>query len=535
LPSMTTSQPVKTLEAVNQSDLLGERIVRVIFYFLLAVCLYPVFSLDYLVSHDGASHVYNAGLIRQLLSFDSMADDFMDLKSFPEPNWIGHFILVILQFFVSPQISDKIFLGAYVVLFPVFFRHLLRKVNSESTVLSLLSFPFVYSLFFFLGVYNFLAGITILFLALASLLPRIASGKKITARIFIYSMLLYFSHLLALGVFILVTGIALLFQYFVLNGDERKRFLKKIIPAVIAFAPALILSSIFFIGTFNLPSKVSAVTMHEMLTFLWQVRFIITLTFSPENIYAFVIFGLIVLVLITWIVTMIIRKNQVQKKFYQKFPFWLICTLLMLAFFFLIPDEAATGGVVKFRFLFLFYLFLIAMLSVVKLPTVVNAIFIVTVAGWTVIKLNYLFPMMRELNNEAVELIHATNKITPNSILLPLNYSTNWLHENFSNYAGYRDKILVLDNYEANTPHFPLKWKDYMSPNKLIGEFMGYGPLCADMDRFEKQTGRMIDYVLVWRPGVFNDTCAKSINAILAQRYTLITDESGARLYKRHR
>jgi hypothetical protein len=515
------------------SDAFGERIARVVFYFLIVVLLYPVFSLDFIVSHDGPSHIYNSVIIRQLLYGREIADYFLNLKLFPEPNWIGHFILIILQYFVSPQVADKIFIGAYILFFPLFFRALLNKINPESTILAFFAFPFIYSLFLFLGVYNFLAGITILIYALSNVIPKIGTGENIFRRVLIFSLLLYFSHLLALGVFIITLFVALLFSIYD-NENMRKIFLRQVRSISIALSPVLILSLFFFLGVNSVPAKFSNVTFKEMIDFLWHIRFIITLTYSPEDIYALIIFGLIAFLLLWWIIKKIISKENRILPFYQRFPFWLTCALIMLSCYFFIPDEAASGGVVKFRFLFIFYLFLIAFLSVVKFPTIVNSLVIITISCWTVMKLNYLYPFMRELNNEATELMHVTKKVTPNSILLPLNYSNNWIHDNLSNYAGLRDNIFVLDNYEANTPHFPVEWKEERNPIQIMGEFTGYVPLCANMEKFEKVTGKNIDYVLVWRPQQLNDSCSNSINAYLAGHYSLITDEAGARLYRRN-
>ena len=505
------------------------------FYLLIGYLLFPLFSLTYIVTHDGPSHIYNAGIIRQLISNASPASDLLILKSFPEPNWIGHFILLLSNLIFSPVISDKIFLGLYIILLPLFFLSLIKRINPNSMTLAYLIVPFVYSIFFYLGVYNFLMGVTILLLAMSSVIPRIqVGGRQLFLRVFIFSVLLYFSHLLALAVFMLVIATALLFSFFETKGISRKEIVNRISGITVAFFPVLILTFIFFLRKLELPNKPSIVTLEEMFSFLIEVRFLITLTYEPEKIYSLVMFGVFATLIVMWIVIKVTAKENQPKPYYQRYPFWLICTLIMLTCFFIIPEEAATGGVVKFRFLLLFYLFLIAFLSVANFPRLVKSLLIVFISSWTIVKMNYLYPMMKQLNEEAKTMMQVTKYIEPNSILLPLRYSTNWLHGNLSNYIGTEKNIFILDNYEANTPHFPVEWKKNRNPISILGEFTGNVPLCADINKFEIQTGKKIDYVMFWGDQHLTDSCTVAINNYLEKNYKeIFADGDAVKLYER--
>jgi hypothetical protein len=120
----------------------------------------------------------------------------------------------------------------------------------------------------------------------------------------------------------------------------------------------------------------------------------------------------------------------------------------------------------------------------------------------------------------------------PGDLVLPLKYSGNWMHDNLANYGGMNGQI-ILDNYEASAPHFPIRWKEGMDPNPLLGNFNGYPPLCADIPNYETYTGMRIDYVLLWRPGQLVDSCSQAIQYRLDEYFTLVTTAASGKLYKR--
>jgi hypothetical protein len=279
--------------------------------------------------------------------------------------------------------------------------------------------------------------------------------------------------------------------------------------------------------------KSAAVTFEEMIDFLWHIRFLITLTYFPENIFAVILQAVIIFLLAAGIIT---GRNQPDagKKYFERRLFWIITTVVMLLCYLFIPDEAASGGVVKFRFLMMFNLFLIFLIATYPFNRVFTIPLMIFITAWSILKLNYLYPMMKTLSKEATQLTDATKIIPSNSILLPLNYSGNWLHDNLCNYAGFDKDILVLDNYEANTPHFPLEWNRNKSPIKLLGEFTGYVPLCADINRFENATRHRVDYVLVWRPQIMDDSCWIALHDYIDKNYSAISMQDGLQLFRRN-
>jgi hypothetical protein len=92
---------------------LHDFIITGLFYGLIGLLLWPLVRFNFIVTHDGPAHLYNACLIRELISGNNLVAEFLTLKKFPEPNWIGHFLLADLSAIFSPRIAEKIFLAAY--------------------------------------------------------------------------------------------------------------------------------------------------------------------------------------------------------------------------------------------------------------------------------------------------------------------------------------------------------------------------------------------------------------------------------------
>src|SRR5690606_9290103 len=157
----------------------------------------------------------------------------------------------------------------------------------------------------------------------------------------------------------------------------------------------------------------------------------------------------------------------------------------------------------------LFYLFLFGLMSyfppkkVVLIPSI--ALLLCTAFYQQLER----FTISRELSEQVDQLMVSESLLNEKSTLLPLNYSTNWLHSIFSNYLGSNKLVLVLDNYEAGTPHFPLKWKEQLNPMGQIGNFGGSKNPTIDIENYERKHPVEIDYITRW---YYDDKTTDSTN-----------------------
>ena len=511
------------------------------FYFIVLLHCLPVILFKFFVTHDGPAHVYNAYLIKNILfHHDALTTSFFSLRSFPEPNWTGHAMMLVLSKVFSPIHTERILLLIYIVLFPVAFRKSVQHTNPDSLLLSYLVFPFVYSYAFYGGLYNFILGIPLLLFVILFLLKKnLPLSVRDLVFLFLISMLIYFSHLLIFGIFVLLVPLVFFLkmrnQAQEENQGMKKNLVKNFFPVLLVLLPGLALSATFLFEKISIHAGPSTPFPENLFLDLAIVLPTVTLDYAREFNYG-IIFGMIFITLIASVIVVRWKQRtintEIKSNNFDYSFFWLTASIIMLAGYLLVPDNFATGGVVKVRFSYFFFLFLILWLATQKISLNLLRVSAALVVILTVVRLYHFVKSSKQLNQDAIVFYSASELIEPNSVVLPLNYSPNWMHSNLSNYLGTENRIIILDNYEAGREHFPLTWNANMNPVGLLGNFNGTVPLCADVSAFEKMTARKIDYILLWKnDNELKDLCSLQIRETLRKNYQLVFKSFDKRLY----
>jgi hypothetical protein len=516
---------------------LSEKTERRLFYFQILLHCLPVLLFKYFVTHDGPAHAYNAYLLKSFLfQNDPVTLDFFSLRTFPEANWIGHALMLVLNFIFPMNVAERIVLLTFIILLPVAFRKIICYTNPESSLLSFLIFPFIYSYAFYGGLYNFMLGMPALLFLLMFLLKQKIFSTKTFIILFFSGMLLYFSHLVVFGIFILIVIVYFSICIFKKENATGVRIVefKKLIYVLLALLPGIVLSAIFLLNKISIHGSTTVNHPQHLFRDLLIVFPTIALDDKQELAYA-VLFGAILIVLALVTIYYIVKKKANGNKSIHAI-FWFTISALMLLFYFIIPDDIATGGVVKVRFAYFFFFFFICWIATQRLPGKILLYAAVCITLVNLAKIFQLTKTSKQLNDDAVTVASSAEFIEPNSVVLPLNYSSNWMHSNLSNYIGADNHIIILDNYEAGREHFPLKWNSKRNPVELLGSFNGEIPLCANVSEFETISGKKIDYILVWkRSHELNDSCSNTIRLTIREKYGLIfkTLDKQLYLYKR--
>src|SRR4051794_29608435 len=98
--------------------MIDERTTRWLFLALALLQLVPIWSVHYLPTCDGPSHVYNAWIFHELVSgHRGVIADYFAIDWHPHPNWIATAFMGVLMFVVPPLVAEKIFVTVIVLLF----------------------------------------------------------------------------------------------------------------------------------------------------------------------------------------------------------------------------------------------------------------------------------------------------------------------------------------------------------------------------------------------------------------------------------
>jgi len=296
--------------------------------------------------------------------------------------------------------------------------------------------------------------------------------------------------------------------------------------------PGLILSTVFIFSNkeYEAPKYMDQT---DLLKGIVELSPIITLNYEKEKVFAQVIFFCLCFLIGLIFYNNIGRKTNTTIQ--SNNSGWLIAAAAVLVLYFVLPDWMVSGGFISIRLGLFFFLVLIIWIATswLSVKQIVGPVVIIIITSVCFVK--YHYEEVKKLSDDVREITLADNFIEEGKTLLPLNYSTNWLHGNFSNYLGTQKFILVLDNYEATKPHFPLKWKKDQNPYTLIGNFGNTNP-CIKIEKYETQTGHAIDYISRWYyNNEISDSCSSQVNQLLQEKFNLIytSPKNKIQLFKR--
>jgi hypothetical protein len=514
------------------------------FYYLLVLLhLLPVLVLPYFVTHDGPTHVYNANLIHQLLfDTDSTAALFFEFNPQVLPNWISHILLELFMYFVDGAVAERIVIAIYIVAFPLSFRFLVLAINPKAIAATYLIFPYVQAFSILTGLYSFCLGLCILFYLLYKWKSTDLPGrKKKFYWLSMWMILLYFSHLFVFILAMLSIGSFISWRHLTEYGSSLKNLFNKIslwwqelkFLILVSIIP-LVLTTVF---AFHQASKTDTEIpeFDTMLELFMDVRPIIALNYDMEKTYSEPLFYVYCILFLAAIFMRLRSGKKDDKSLFIVSDVWLILSGLMTLFYFVLPDDIFSGGIVAIRFCLMSYLFFILWLAASCPPKLVVAASVLSVLS-SILLLNQRFPSLRSLSDDAKDFATCAEHIEEGSILLTLNYSENWMMDNIASYISSDKNIVLLDNYEANQVHFPLIWKEDRDPNEIVGNSGKSNRPCIDLNKFTAITGRYIDYILVMkRPSELNDSCTISADAQIRESYkeVFVTPFQHGVLYKR--
>jgi hypothetical protein len=506
--------------------------------------LIPVCAGSFFPSLDGPAHLYNSNLINSLLFCKSeVMHSYFVLNPELIPNWTGHFILSVFNFFLPAFIAEKVFVITYLIALPISFRALIKTTSPNNYLLSYFIFPFTYSYLFFLGFYNFSIALIFLFVTLNFWMRNQHSKPTLYKSIILFVLFLstYFSHVFVFAILLLVIGIQIGFYSIISYTTEKKELTKRtLIKNLILFfscsiIPLLLLVNYFYKREMGVDAFVEK---SELFSWIKNIRPLIAFNFEKEEMYSIGLFYLLFSITAILIYTRVGSFSNIKNifsfiKHMKHSDIWLISAIIMLFLYFNLPDSDGQAGYVSIRLCLLFYLFLILWVSTQNISKWFSIVTILIIL-YNNFNLNaYYYSVTKELNKIAEECHSVSNFIKPNSIVLPINKSDSWLYSHYSNYLGIDKPMVILENYEASTGYFPIKWNENDLPNTIENEKNFFG--CLNWkNNINNQKRKQIDYVFIL--GEIDSTknsCDSTINFVLTKNYKQVFKGNFSSLYKK--
>lgn len=507
---------------------------------LLVIHLLPVWGFKYFPTQDGASHIYNAYVLKEYHNHENYRlREVYKLNPTFFPNWTSHALLLLLLYIFPPLICEKIVLTLCIGLLPLSLFYFLKGVQKKNVVFGLVGFIFAYNYLLHMGFYNFVLSLSLFFFTMGYWW-RVKDKLRWTNLLFIYILLLatYFTHYHSYALLIIsLTFFALFLSvYEILHevwGNKKtthppihrfKDAMMKLKPTLIFIVTLLPAYFIFFSYYLYLVNAHGSEGDHR--GFEWLINYF----FSMKSLVSFrddhVLIGRMLLTLfgIAFMFTVINRVREFQKesefaderlwtRIVTQTDGFLIMSVLVTAMYFISPWSGFSGGWLNDRFHLYIFLILLPFFSI-NLHRYINygvAGVIIVLSLW---HLGYNIHTYTMLNRDITNALSLEGMDEKHTILQSLPGEWN----GFSDSLGFEPEyvepfghiesllavkkgIAYLNNYEANTDHFPLRYKEKDLP---------------------------ADFIIVWRTE-YDDVEG------LEEEYDLIDSNNYNRLYRRKR
>lgn len=441
---------------------------------ILTFIFITIFSSSFFPSMDGPAHLYNSNLLKEMMIGNSFLENYFSINRFYVPNWTSNIVMAILLLFFKGVIVEKILIISYIIGMLYSFKYLVKQLNPENEIFSLLIFPFIFSFLFRLGFYNFSIAFIFYFWIIAFWLKNYNNLNPVKlVMLFLLITILYYSNVLIFGFVGLTMGFHVIIISYRNYKSEKKlvitlKYFSEKILVLLGVSLYGLIAMIIFYSQVNFYDNSELIPKQEIIKWINDVRPLITYSYENEvGITSQVLHIFIFLLAIS-----LINENRILNTL--KFKIAVNKLTLMLPFFlslfllFLVPD-GASAGMMSNRFILMFYIFLTIIIATITIKNFLSKVVLIIYLGLScLLMVRHQVLSIIPLDKDAKEVYESGKYIKNNSIVLPVNLSDNWLQGHFSNYLGAEKPIVILENYEASVGWFPLKWNHKKMPGIIV-------------------------------------------------------------------
>jgi hypothetical protein len=505
---------------------------RALFTTLLVLHLLPLLLVPAFPSQDGASHVEAAFNWRHYTDPEyPLLREYYIRNPTPEPNLLGHLLLMALLRVARPATAEALMVAALVLALPLSVRYALKSIRPGAAWLSVLAFPFVYGWAMHMGFFNFVWALPFFFFLVGYWIRhREALGLRQTIDVVALSLVLWSAHVVPLVLALSVVGLWLAF--------ERRAVAR----TVSAFAPSVLMLAAFLWRKQPVPSD--APPFLDLLSGLVRLEGLVSFG-GAEWIVSTAMVVLFAVLLVAGVFA------WRETKAHMPADVLLAAAVLFTVFYFVAPRRLAGGAYVNERLALFPFFAVLLWLAARELSPRVRMGAHLAAAALALAALGLHLATYMRLRPQIAEYLQVAPHLQAHHTLLPLAFAPQgwglsarsprvkvFLHT--ASYLAAERGVLNLANYEGNYVHFPLLFRNEVNPFVLLAREQGLegDPPCVDIEAYRRATGKAIDYVLLWglREHQHDEPCTVRLRAYLESDYTPVFVSEPrrlARLYRR--
>lgn len=437
-----------------------------VFFAVLLVSTWPALMAPYFATLDGPAHLYNSVLLNDY-SGNEVIRQYYRVSQTLSPNLFNHVFYAFFNLLFEARISEKIFIVFYFLAFPLSLRYFIKSYNPQNAFLSLLGIPLSHSCLLYMGFFNFSVSFVFMFMAIAYYYRHMYRKETVNLPryvwLFVFISLIYISNVLCFVYALAVLGI---YELHSINGFYRNHLKQLILPRLlkdIAVVLPALLCLLYFYTRMDFPPDDSHNNFKELCGFITDFKSLLVYDRGSDVFYT----RILLLVLAFLSVYTAIKHLKVLRSLLQTHTdslLFLGLTLAVLIAYFKIPNGSNAGMMTDrlCNLLFVSLLLWIACQKQTVYPKVLSLVIIIPhFFLW-----NIHTKTQKHYNEVAAHVAESGKYMDANSVVLPVNVLSRWFfvtHHAIDYAATTGNPLIMLDNYEAVMPWFPLNWNlDHM-------------------------------------------------------------------------
>lgn len=448
---------------------------------LFCVFAFPFIQASYFTTLDGPGHIHNAKIIQSLLfDSDSFWSSYFQLNGFISPNFLGHYILLIVLQLVGEVFADRLMLIICMAALFGSLRYLLKGFGYGGSVL-LLPLVFLINTPLFSGFFTFTLGLSAMFFALgyyARIRAAIHSNHIQVGAVIKLSCLLaivYLFHLVPAVLTCILVVVAFFIEAIRQHGMQLRNprvFIKSSKQVILALIPVSLLIILYQLhdqetGQFNYIAR-------QELWRQWGVLQGLIINHRHEWSFTRWYWYIPAFALVADLALTRVNHKLVVRSQFSAAPliFWLSALLILAILYFTLPDATSGGGALSVRLNFL-----LIIVGTVLLFSLVRTrwIQVLAISALLVVTFDHRQRVLTYHEEHAFfmkDIEELVGSLQEPGVLLVHRFRYDWPYEHATKYLGRHYDIVMADALGGHKIYAPVMWKPaYRNRQELVAMF----------------------------------------------------------------
>ena len=505
-------------------------IQHIVLIVLLVIHILPVWLFKYTCTQDGPAHVHNAHVLKVYHNHENyILREVYQRNPTLFPNWTSHVVMAALMFIFPPLICEKIFFSLCVGLLPLSLLYLLNGIQKGKSLFCLVGFTFAYNYLLHMGFYNFALSVSLFFFALGCWWrceDKFSTKALVTA--YVWLTVVYLTHFQSYALLTVSLTLLGVFLYVYEALESPRVRLTAQLKSILLFLGSMLPAYVILLSYYLVKREGGG--YHRSFEGLMKYFLSIGSIVSFRDAHVLIGNLLLAVLTIAFLLTVVDRFRKVyanrtasdsENRSYggvttivARTDAFLLIALILTFIYFRSPWSLRSGGMWISDRIHIYILLALLPFFSFNIHRFVDYAFsgvLIVLALW---HLGYHVQTYYVMDRGAKEALSSVEMIEPHTVLASRPGSwggtpdlADWdfkyvlPFEHIEGYLALGNGVAYLQNYEPNTDHFPLRYKNKKVP---------------------------ADYVLVWRTE-YDDV------GDLAQDYEVIHTTNYNRLYRRKR